>query len=663
MIFKNNDGKRARGDLGEFDSFWDAETLIPQKKPLRNAPFDTSTKDIPLRESAAKSGERISGGKLYGETLSGVGDGSLNGRPTGESGERISGEKLYGETLSGVGDGSAKGRRVEGSGAIPEARGGVASGESGAFPQARGGVETDENRSYASDGAKTASGTDGDFSVTVEKDVDFSVTVEKDVPARYLTFAEISGESRRPRRIREPLPKRVLEEKLVCEYEGRNGLIKKVSVYSWNSKYTFYERFVDDARRYFDIEKENVPYVAFFSYMPVYSHLSEDRLDTYFAFRTKVRRGEYPEVDQSYILLYIYEVINLPDLIPPERALAILCGLWKAYREKYTRLDKLLAEWITDLCLIHGLTFTKELRALVGEDAFLRASLPEFFAETDGVSPFSVLLMGKSAYKWQRSKALTESNREVFAFHIMRAFDRAVNSLCESDGRFKAATEGMRLVKTARDAYAGSICAYNVKRRIDVQYLTLFCGEGLRAVVTDLVKYCENRIRAHFGIRSRLSCPNIGDAEKKAVCGYFDRELPPSERRNAAGNDLDAPDEKHVFSLSLENAKKIERDSWRIADRLTDGIVFEEEEETSAPSTAEEETLDVAKEALLLILDGRDAELKKLADDNFMMTETLIECVNEYCYEFIGDVAVEEKDGKWRVSDDYDGEIREWLKT
>ena len=97
-----------------------------------------------------------------------------------------------------------------------------------------------------------------------------------------------------------------------------NCLIVSVRVRARGDGYSFYGRFRRDAERYLDAVGKPCPYVKYFSYIPQYVQLSREQLCYYLYWRDCVRRGEYPKTDESYFYLYVYEIINLPDKIPPE---------------------------------------------------------------------------------------------------------------------------------------------------------------------------------------------------------------------------------------------------------------------------------------------------------------------------------------------------------
>ena len=85
------------------------------------------------------------------------------------------------------------------------------------------------------------------------------------------------------------------------------------------------------------------------------------------------------QTDYSYIFLYLFEIINLPEKIPAREGALILSRLWKTYRTEFHYLDKYFGEWLCDYCLIHAVSPDWDvLEDFVG-DISGKVSLPEFY--------------------------------------------------------------------------------------------------------------------------------------------------------------------------------------------------------------------------------------------------------------------------------------------
>lgn len=80
---------------------------------------------------------------------------------------------------------------------------------------------------------------------------------------------------------------------------------------------------------------------------PMYASMSNSQLRTYFTWRTDVRRGVYRETDKSYVILYVYELLNKIGVHSSDEAFSKLLALWENMKTaKY--LDDVLPRWLKD---------------------------------------------------------------------------------------------------------------------------------------------------------------------------------------------------------------------------------------------------------------------------------------------------------------------------
>ena len=138
-------------------------------------------------------------------------------------------------------------------------------------------------------------------------------------------------------------------------YFPENTLIQSITVRKYKEKYDFYDSFRKAALLYFDCPGEKCDFAQFYSYMPQYSQLTKAQKSYYFYWRSEMRNGRYIRTDYSYLYLYVYEIINLPDRIEPERGVKLLCKLWREYRKALPRIDMYFSIWVMDYCLVNRL--------------------------------------------------------------------------------------------------------------------------------------------------------------------------------------------------------------------------------------------------------------------------------------------------------------------
>lgn len=99
--------------------------------------------------------------------------------------------------------------------------------------------------------------------------------------------------------------------------------------------------------------------VNFEDYHPTYSLMEDDQLRTYFTWRTKVRKGSIEETCFSYVILYIYELINQIGIKSPMEGYEKLLYLWLEYREISQQIDEILKKLMKDYIIYYGIGMDK----------------------------------------------------------------------------------------------------------------------------------------------------------------------------------------------------------------------------------------------------------------------------------------------------------------
>ncbi|MBQ2719442.1 MAG: TerB N-terminal domain-containing protein, partial [Clostridia bacterium] len=349
-----------------------------------------------------------------------------------------------------------------------------------------------------------------------------------------------------------------------------NPLIRSVTVRQSTGDHSFYAQFLRDAARYYDAPGTPCEYVPFFSFTPQYNQLSPDQLAYYFYLRSEVRAGRYPRIDKGYFFLLVYEVVHLPDRLPPEEGSRLLAALWGAYRRELDGIDRYMIPWLSDYCLLHGVPCPRDLSA----DCLAAAGECEgtefYFGTAAEATPEGVLrlLSLSSDYRFEGGRAITAENRTHFFRHVTGAMERVFRHLFMT-GAIAPSDRPERLV---RRAFSGSLCSHNVRAEITLEYLSLRRSEGWRRTVTQAVKYAENCVRAALGIRARLSVPALPDAVRAVIDGYFAAVRSSLPRRSAAPPApayerlYDAPDR----GFDATRAAAIEASSWALTRRLVE---------------------------------------------------------------------------------------------
>lgn len=478
----------------------------------------------------------------------------------------------------------------------------------------------------------------------------------------------------------------------IFSYKPDNPLINKVSVWHWPSKYSFYERFRADAIKYYSLTGSECGFVPFFSYMPQYMQLNREQREYYLWWRENARRNNWIKTDYSYIYLYIYEIINLPDFIAPAKGLEMLCDVWLACRAQFPKLDRYLTEWVCDYCLVNMMDPPYNRLTPVMGAVLDCASFKEFYLKTgEGTQkPYLIALLNfASNYNWRQSKFYNDETAELYEKHIEGAFLYTMEKLADSDRRFKAGEKNIVPAKLTRDAFSGSLCAYNIKRRVDIEYSSCTRSPELRMLVTDLIKCAENHVRALLGIKNRFSVSSLSEKMKSAMAEYFEPFRPKKKPKEPPVPEYMALYESKSDGLSPENALNIERSSWSVTNRLVDAFDAESEPEEApeeikesvesketeemqavpgkseaAPPAADSNNDGSAiaaqvKEGLSVICDKGGTDFAKWANSVNMLPDAAAEMINEALYDIIGDIVLEDNGGVYALIEDYRSDIEE----
>ena len=451
---------------------------------------------------------------------------------------------------------------------------------------------------------------------------------------------------------------------------SHSPLIYRVCVYPWPQKYNFYQRFCYDAERFFAVRGQECPRADYFSYIPQYAQLSADQMRWYLWFRERIRRGEYPDdVDFPYILLLIYEIINLPHKLPPEKGAEQLSGIWLAYRSRHPELDKYLAEWMCDYCLVHAIPLPQSLQPILPA-IIRRASFKEFYiaslpaqGEEIALSPKS-LIAAASDYSYTSSRYYTD-NKEAFDTFIPKAVAYAASA-----AGISPTPAAMRRAKTERDAFCGSLCAQTVKRRIVVEYYSFARSYEMRSHITAAVKTAENLLRRSLKIKSRLAVANADTEIVRRVQAYAASTLS-LERTQKKTEDTsyeryyDAPTTGIDFALS----HKIEEESWENTARLTEEMedIAPDAEVIPAPipeeDGAEEDISPVLRDLLTALLQGESLTAWCRRQTTRQNPQSLADTLNEMAADRIGDIILESDGDSWTLIEDYREDIASWITT
>ena len=485
-------------------------------------------------------------------------------------------------------------------------------------------------------------------------------------------------------------------------YYPENSLIKRITIKKPIEKYDFYDSFRKAAILYYDCPGVKCDFAQFYSYMPQYSQLTKPQKDYYFYWRSELRRGNYIKTDYSYLYLYVYEIINLPDIIEPKQGVDLLCKLWRAYRRDLPRIDFYFSIWVSDYCLVHGLECPlSELHDFIF-DVIKASDFKEYyFGDLGNMTRSGVwtMLAYLSDYDWHKGfysivgkddgNAEQKGKAEIYESLLEGAMRRILPSiwnLCLQE------TDSGETTKISRSAFPNTLCTHSVKCRLEIEYYPLSGSATIREGITAAVRYTENKLRALFGVKSRIMVKQLPDNYRNLIDAYFADLITKTEKavkkRNIPEYEklYEAPREK----LSFAGADEIERQSWDITMRLCDtedyieyadcnkenkpvGAVelcentdkYEAECNVPVGDTCTETPADTTESYGLssdeigyisALVEGSLSYSGEIPEDS------VVEKINEAFSDGFGDIIIEHNGSNYEIIEDYKEEIIEWLK-
>ncbi len=473
------------------------------------------------------------------------------------------------------------------------------------------------------------------------------------------------------------------DRKLILEYQPKNPLIKEVQVFTdldSNSVFARSNLFLRERAALLERVGREVPHVPFYSMMPRYSQMTRPQLAYYLWWRENIRRGVFLECDISYVILYAHELIVADESEDKTEILKMLCKLYSAqYKDKqaaYFGIGNLIA----DFCILHNLSLPDGCLGDKFSEFISYTSLPEFFIDiSDRYNPsmHERLIAGVSVYNYKKSKHYA-ADPKVFDTHMRGAVaaifsdDKAYSSL----SAFSNMAYGD--VLSSHKPFFKLAGMTTKQAKIKISYYPL---SFLQSPVTDALRYTENKIREHLGIKSKLNVTTVNPDIKCAIDAYAEKFCPPMSRERMAlaaekksASEYDKLYDAPTSELSLEKALEIEKRSWETTKILVEA--FEEKSEplsevniaptvahpvvqVSAPS--ENSTL---YESICMSLGNKSEFLNLCINEDFdgqrsfaraagISPDELAEQINSLALDNLGDILVEDTGDGYIILEDY----------
>ena len=484
---------------------------------------------------------------------------------------------------------------------------------------------------------------------------------------------------------------------VIFEYEPQNPFIKKVRLLGESEKATVFPTdnlFMRERSALLDRNAAETPFVPFYSYSPRYSQLTKPQLRYYLWWRENVRNGIFIATEASYLMLYAYELAATDADEDVTASLKSLCDIITNYSSKEINFTvrMMIRDIICDYCLIHKISPPSDLLSKIEPQLINRSFLPEVFAHNACGMDLSM-----SLYDYKKSKFYTD-NKVVFD----SAIPDAVRAVLDNENAFHAITSFTKgiygAVTSERHPFNRMVNIVNKNVTLEVTYFEI---SNLRPAITDMTRYCENKLREHLGIKNKIAIMSVNPAAKAIIDEFFEQRYPPRPTIDRRRRDARIEDEVHEYDklydipkaeISPERALEIERESWDTTKILTEAFIEDtvdtdvEQDNVSQPTLekATEPTISIcasssvptsvnntiAKETVyskfsarigegaklieLCLQNANSTDQRRLASSIGISLDELADNINEAALDIVGDIVLESDDGvSYSIIEDY----------
>ncbi len=484
----------------------------------------------------------------------------------------------------------------------------------------------------------------------------------------------------------------IAKKHIIFSYEPQNPLIKSVTVYSEREGEKLFVHdnlFIRERRALLDRTATFKEYVPFYSYAPRYSQLNKAQLNYYLWWRQNARNGIFEKTDESYILLFAYELAATEDDENKEQALDMLCSLLTAFDATQLNIvyKIIIRDIIADFCLIHSLPSPIGKLKKLERQVLFGSFLPEFFTDlSQARENCTPIIATMSLYDYRRSKCYNETTAETF----VQGVKGALNAVMNNEDAFSSITSFTRgvygSVALERHPFNRMVNIVNKNIKLEIEYYSL---DNIKSAVTDIIRYTENKIRDHLGIRSRINVLTVNPLARQAIDAFFEENMPAQKyvdrrRKDARQAESETNEYDKLYDapksvVSAERALEIERESWNTTKKLTEAFADDTEDDVSsikpisddAPlATPIQENSNTYQDAdglyaqlysalgnlaafIKLCKGASLTEQRKFASDHGTVPDELADKINETAVELFGDIILENNGAGYTIIQDY----------
>ncbi|HPT77017.1 MAG TPA: TerB N-terminal domain-containing protein [Defluviitaleaceae bacterium] len=260
--------------------------------------------------------------------------------------------------------------------------------------------------------------------------------------------------------------------------------------------------FMKDSIRYADMVVRNADFVPLEVYWTTFRDLDERQKKWYFYWRYQALNGNYLDTDLSYVILFVYELINYTFNQNAAFNVSMMVRLREAYKDRLPALDKYIVPWIRDI-LVELNEIELAYKWGLGAEPYSGLNFYRIFKEHQGdISKIPMEEWRKVVYGYSETTFFKANAQKVYA-----VFEQALKLFQKIN-----AEEGLDLEKAwfrpeekieNYRFFNSAVIGRNVSSRV-IKYLKYVPTDYFYNEVTALFRLSENVTRLLAGVTRQL---------------------------------------------------------------------------------------------------------------------------------------------------------------
>ena len=407
----------------------------------------------------------------------------------------------------------------------------------------------------------------------------------------------------------------------------------------------------------------------FIRYFPTYQSMSDAQLRGYFAWRTRVRRGEIVQTSLSYAYVYLYELLHCVGAESPEDAFKKLLFFGEEYGKIDPQILHYARQWTQDFAVYYDLD-----PALLADSEtvkFDNALSVLRTHETQSADDLFAALCALSTYNPERSRFYKEYP-DVMRDVVCSAY-RAVSEYYETHRRSSLCETYFGRMFTASFTMFYAAIFFPTRPVHDADYvlspLTKFSCRGRNWTCTRmwgsrtrsselgaLLRATDAILREQYDYAHPLKSDKTPKYVRKIILDCIENVQYAAKERAAR--------EVHIDLTRLQSI----RDE---ADTTRESLIVEEEELPVIETPPEPEAVmpegndDVPelngteRDVLRCVLEGREPQ--PMLQKQGLMLSVVAESINEKCYDYFADTVLLFDGDALLIPEEYADQVKGWI--